>query len=832
MILQSTSAAQPLMLTIQKVRNKVHTNNYISLPTALSLRILSTLITNSTRKKGRNTSKKKNTHNTIRSVEQYLQWTRENIDKVKSDIALNQQQPDYTNIVSKKIKKAINENKFDSQKFRNLVGNADFKVNATYKKRRINAMSKYIPMYASLLKRKYPDVNVERVIIDMHSAPTTSLPDSNFIKDGKHYARPTTTAVALFILDELLCNNTIWEAMLYLPPYEEVTDTSWDETFSDATFPNDVIFSLAHLIENRDNTSGVFLTQATVNRTYEPVNNTEFTPSEITEEMYANNDEKVVAIRSKALQMSYRDRLDKILSLIPPTTIRRVIKTFKHKLYKFIDIALFCTKGYDVEYLKTLSDMESAFTTMMMAEKNMNETIQKTEAVLSLRSKIDPNLVLMLGATDMSKKDFASGFDVLDKYASKVASERRLWDQCTSNANAARQRLMDINDKYRSTLYMLINGHNHDFTYDHNQKMIDKIDTLGIDNPYEIIFAYFYLADKGHDIVWLVESAAAIVDIAIGKLPWGICDSKLAAATDEITADSEDSNKTISVKTRDADATSYLYDRRYNDYACWAAKDIPNARQEDLVSINLAQLTYSFSGIVPTRTSVEWSDEDKQSFVRTGINKNDLPFVQTMFDTNISLGQKNRFHMFGNKNTTICNKTIAELRTSLSEKTAKIDELTASLHAANKAAKEEKQKADRIREDTECEHNELVELRELIYKMQNETADESYSESSKPDISLPYAPKRNIVILGGHATWLKAVKPLLPTVKFIPPDVNPDAKLIRNADVVWMQTNAMPHSFYNKIMDIVRINKIPVKYFAYASAEKCAYQLAETDSNL
>lgn len=765
-------------------------------------------------------------------MEQYLQWTRESIDEVKTGVALTYQQHGYMNIVSKRIKKAVNENKFDSQKFRSLVDNADFKINATYKKRRINAMTKYIPTYASLLKHKYPDVNVERVIIDMHSAPTTSLPDSNFVKDGKHYARPTTTAIALFILDELLCCDAIWEAMLYLPPYNEVTDTSWADTFSDATFPNDIVFSLAHLIENRDNTSSIFLTQATVNRVYVPANNTAVIPSKITEEMYSNNDETVVAIRREVLQMSYRDRLDKILSLIPPKTIQRAEKTFKYKLYKFIDVALSCTKDYDAKYIKALTDMETALATMIAAKKNIDDTRQKAEAALSFKGEFEPTFVLSYNTTDMSKNDFVSGFDILDKYVNDAISGQQLWDRCIDNLNAAHQRATDINNEYRSTMYLLMNGHNHNFAYDHNREIIDKINTLQIDNPYEIIFAYFYLADKGHDIVWLVEPAAAVVDIAIGKLPWGICDSKLITAINKTTADNENDNNTLLTKTKDSDIMSYLYERRYNDYACWAAKNIPDIKQEDLVSVNLSQLIYTFSEVVPARTTAGWTNKDEQSFAQTGIDKNYLPFVRTMIDTNMSMGRKNRFYMLGCQNTATDFKTMADLQKTLSEKTAKIDELSTLLHAANKAAKEEKQKADKLREDAECEHNELVELRELIYKIQNETTDENQSESQKSNVALPYASTRNIVVFGGHATWLKTIKPLLPTIKFISPNVNPDVKLVRNANVVWMQTNAMPHSFYNKIMDIVRVNKIPVKYFAYASAEKCAYQLAETDSNL
>ena len=69
----------------------------------------------------------------------------------------------------------------------------------------------------------------------------------------------------------------------------------------------------------------------------------------------------------------------------------------------------------------------------------------------------------------------------------------------------------------------------------------------------------------------------------------------------------------------------------------------------------------------------------------------------------------------------------------------------------------------------------------------------------------------------------------MPTVKIIEPNENPNINLIRNADAIWMQTNAMPHSYYGKIMDIARQRKIPIKYFTYGSAELCARQLAEYD---
>ena len=61
----------------------------------------------------------------------------------------------------------------------------------------------------------------------------------------------------------------------------------------------------------------------------------------------------------------------------------------------------------------------------------------------------------------------------------------------------------------------------------------------------------------------------------------------------------------------------------------------------------------------------------------------------------------------------------------------------------------------------------------------------------------PYETRKRTVIFGGHDTFLKAIRRLLPDVKYV------DAKLmafspeiIRNADVVWIQNNCISHSQY------------------------------------
>ena len=59
--------------------------------------------------------------------------------------------------------------------------------------------------------------------------------------------------------------------------------------------------------------------------------------------------------------------------------------------------------------------------------------------------------------------------------------------------------------------------------------------------------------------------------------------------------------------------------------------------------------------------------------------------------------------------------------------------------------------------------------------------------------------------------------------------VLPNAQLIRQADTIWIQANALSHAFFYKIITEARKYDIPVRYFSFASAEKCAEQLALAD---
>ena len=127
-----------------------------------------------------------------------------------------------------------------------------------------------------------------------------------------------------------------------------------------------------------------------------------------------------------------------------------------------------------------------------------------------------------------------------------------------------------------------------------------------------------------------------------------------------------------------------------------------------------------------------------------------------------------------------------------------------------------------------------------VENIQNEQSD--VKKSQKPaksntktektvefNIELPYDPMLRHVVFGGMAGWLKNIKYLLPNVKIVDPNTKPDLQLLNNADVVWFQGNAISHSSFYKVINRCRTQKIDFQYFEYASAEKCAEQLALYD---
>ena len=69
------------------------------------------------------------------------------------------------------------------------------------------------------------------------------------------------------------------------------------------------------------------------------------------------------------------------------------------------------------------------------------------------------------------------------------------------------------------------------------------------------------------------------------------------------------------------------------------------------------------------------------------------------------------------------------------------------------------------------------------------------SKGLEQSISFPYQTIKRTVIFGGHHTFLKEIRKKLPNVKYVNiSDYAFNVDIIRNADVVWVQTNCISHT--------------------------------------
>jgi len=158
---------------------------------------------------------------------------------------------------------------------------------------------------------------------------------------------------------------------------------------------------------------------------------------------------------------------------------------------------------------------------------------------------------------------------------------------------------------------------------------------------------------------------------------------------------------------------------------------------------------------------------------------------------------------------------------------AEIKRLRAALHASDKENRETKKSLASITAAAEREHRELADLREYVFNDERET---EAPEGDKIDENCwPYSVQKDTVVFGGHPSWARGIRGLLTgNIRFIDKDmISFDAGIIRHADVLWIQPNAMSHTMYYRIVDTARTYGKPVRYFGYASWAKCADQVVE-----
>lgn len=352
-----------------------------------------------------------------------------------------------------------------------------------------------------------------------------------------------------------------------------------------------------------------------------------------------------------------------------------------------------------------------------------------------------------------------------------------------------------------------------------------------VDDPYEMCMGLVLLLDSGSHAPWLMKSGTTLMQYTAKMLPWYPYYEDEDFEEDDEEGDSffDKDHFNRNKWTEQPDEPEYLdaYHTRFGDR-------------------NLAQIVYSLSnGVLPfrmhpfTKERKEWIENGMEEAVADKIEGlSELFFFNDFQAGALNLRRKWIDELKSGEESSETEDADADAESGeasgpkidteaeLEKARKEIKNLRKALSEVSHEANEERTKYEHELKSLRQEHRELADLREIVFNREQGEQDDKESKT----IDFPYSLQKRTVIFGGHESFLKTLRQLIPDAKYIDVDnysFSPD--IVRNADVVWVQNNYISHSQYGKILNITRHYGIQLRYFTYASAEKSARQLAEED---
>ena len=361
---------------------------------------------------------------------------------------------------------------------------------------------------------------------------------------------------------------------------------------------------------------------------------------------------------------------------------------------------------------------------------------------------------------------------------------------------------------------------------------VSPMEPLRISDPYALCFALLYLIEADDDLPWLYGAGCGLMSEAAEALPWGV--TEFDEFEDEVWIGQIP--RTCNTRLPKSISIPDLYERSYQMKGEEA--DFPRS---------LAQIVYEETGCV-LPDDLHIYDDRAKMLGKYGIRGKDAASLLMLMSTAATM----RHSLSAlNLNPDICrfldadpanapdtnqdssitsNPSINSKEESSPEDQAVLKEeirrLKAALHTSEKENRETKKALAGIRAAADREHRELADLREYVFN-QTDTVNE---EDASDEGQWPYDVQKDTIVFGGHATWLKGIKSLLTgRIRYIDKDFVFNTDIIKHAEVLWIQPNALSHTTYNRIMDHARAYGKAVRYFTFASWSKCARQLMEED---
>ena len=340
-----------------------------------------------------------------------------------------------------------------------------------------------------------------------------------------------------------------------------------------------------------------------------------------------------------------------------------------------------------------------------------------------------------------------------------------------------------------------------------SEEALSGIKTFHIDNPYRLCFALLYLADRGDDLIWMYYFGTVLAKITALALPWSV-------EYDELDSISQaEQKKDDPAPEPPLDLYSVMYESSEED-------------EYFRETLNPAQMMYEHTGVVLPR-NIGRFDWLEQSLKQYDVPQEDRRVMRMCMTLMYAITHRYTGNYFETES-----QESAEPETE-TPSVPDYEKQIAAIRKENKSLNEQlwrsrrdhaavSEKLEELIRTSKQEHEELSRLREVVFAAQN-------PEEDVPDhrIELPFEVSERVVVCGGHDSFIRQFSQMITGNVRILSNVRINEDLIKNAKMVWIQTNAISHSDYYKITDLCRKNDVPMYYFLNASARKCAEQIVE-----
>lgn len=430
----------------------------------------------------------------------------------------------------------------------------------------------------------------------------------------------------------------------------------------------------------------------------------------------------------------------------------------------------------------------------------------------------NPALKMLQSVKDMPPLMSAApgGFPLFppDDPAEKIARQARLLDSLSDQAGKLEEEAHEARMRLIRLLFDYVHG---GFTFAnayraHFEGADVPIPSLKIDDPYELcagvlllcsptVIRQLYDGDENSfveqdlDLPWLTGAMCGVARDISSRLPWG-------------------------VRRYDEEDLEFRDPPKPPAHPDWYA---PDYGQGDDERRSLAQILYETTGaILPRRMDMF---DDASGILRGyGIRgKNAARMTELM---TLMYEAQYRTDRLAPSPVPEPAEDAGALREQVDALRGQLKRMTDEAHAQERRARKAEQSLAQERAQAKEDRRELAALREMLFLQEN--ADASGDAVS---VSFPYEVKRRLIVYGGHETWRKAMKEYLTGgIRYMDKEqAIIDRSVIRNADMIWIQSNALSHRQYYAVIDEVRKTGVPVKYFLHASARKCAEQVVRED---